>query len=173
MRSDRERAEFQEFFELHYRPLGRFAYLLTGDPHEADDLVADVFADAWRHWDRVSAAAEPLAYVRRMVVNLAATRVRSLVRDRRRGRDLGVFAREHGHEPDVAALVDLRAALQALPLRKRACVVLRHVLELSEAETAEVLGISVGTVKSQTSRGVSELQERLRAAAPAGGREGR
>ncbi|ROO86801.1 RNA polymerase sigma-70 factor (sigma-E family) [Actinocorallia herbida] len=158
MRPDRE---FHEFFELHYRSLGRFAYLMLGDPDEADDLVADVFAEAWRHWGRVRRATDPLAYVRRMLVNLAATRVRGLVRERRGGRELSVLGRGHRHDPDVAALVDLQAALQSLPIRKRACVVLRLVLEMSEAETAAILGISVGTVKSQTARGLAQLQARL------------
>ncbi|HZU58790.1 MAG TPA: sigma-70 family RNA polymerase sigma factor, partial [Actinocrinis sp.] len=59
--------------------------------------------------------------------------------------------------PDLAASADVREALRRLPVRKRACVVLRHYYGLSEQETAATLGISVGTVKSQTSRGVAEL----------------
>ncbi len=156
-----DEAEFRAFFESHHSGLGRFAYLLTGDPDDADDLVADAFAQVWRNWDRVSKADQPLAYVRRMLVNLEASRVRGIVRDRRRLHSIGVMSRESGDGPDVAALVDLRAALQRLPLRKRACLVLRYVLELSEQETAAVLGISVGTVKSQTSRGAAELQRLL------------
>lgn len=62
---------------------------------------------------------------------------------------------------DVASVLDVRSALARLPFRKRACVVLRHALDLSEKDTALALGISVGTVKSQTSKGMAELQKLL------------
>lgn len=67
----------------------------------------------------------------------------------------------------MSAVVDVQGALRRLPFRKRACVVLRHAFDLSERDTALVLGISVGTVKSQTSRGVAELQRLLGPEAPA------
>jgi DNA-directed RNA polymerase specialized sigma24 family protein len=63
--------------------------------------------------------------------------------------------------PDVPVVVDVREALRALPFRKRACVVLRHAFDLSERDTALALGVSVGTVKSQTSKGMAELQRLL------------
>ena len=67
----------------------------------------------------------------------------------------------------MAAVVDVRAALDRLPFRKRACVILRHAFDLSEKETALALGISVGAVKSQTSKGMAEL-ERVLGAGDAG-----
>jgi DNA-directed RNA polymerase specialized sigma24 family protein len=69
--------------------------------------------------------------------------------------------------PDAAVVLDVRAALTRLPFRKRTCVVMRHALDLSEKDTAAALGISVGTVKSQTSKGMAEL-ERLLGAEAAG-----
>jgi RNA polymerase sigma-70 factor (sigma-E family) len=157
----RARAEFDQFFDQHHRDLARFAYLLIGDHDAADDLAADALTAAWRHWDRVRAADSPLAYVRRSVANLAASRVRRTVRERRGLTALGALPDRPRGDPDVPAIVDLRSALLRLPDRKRACVVLRYGFDLSEQETAQVLGIAVGTVKSQTSKAVSELEQLL------------
>jgi RNA polymerase sigma-70 factor (sigma-E family) len=155
------RTQFDAFFDAHHRDLARLAYLLSGDPDAAEDLTAEAFTEAWKRWDRVSDSDVPIAYVRRIVVNLAASRVRRLVRERRGWRLLGAAWSERTDGPDVAASTDVRAALRQLPLRKRACVVLRYYYGLSEQETAVTLGISVGTVKSQTSRGVAELATML------------
>jgi RNA polymerase sigma-70 factor (sigma-E family) len=154
-------AEFEAFFDRHHRGLSRLAYLLTGDHLTADDLTADVFLVAWRQWDRVWSADQPVAYVRRVMVNLAATRIRRLTRERTRLPLFHVSDSEATAGPDGAAVVDVRVALDRLPARRRACVVLRHALDLPEAEVAEILGISVGTVKSQTSKGVAQLQRHL------------
>lgn len=159
-------AAFHEFFERHYAELARLAHLLTGEADAADDLAADALVAMWRHWDRVRAADHPVAYARGVVANLARSRIRSAVRERRRVAQFWSQRSERVEDPDVPAVLDLRQALQRLPFRKRACVVLRHAFDLSEKDTAVALGISVGTVKSQTSRGVAEL-ERLLAPQPA------
>ncbi|WP_232303742.1 SigE family RNA polymerase sigma factor [Pseudofrankia sp. DC12] len=160
-------AEFERFFEAHHRELARFAYLLSGDRDAAEDITAEALTSAWVHWDRVQAADNPLAYVRRSVANLAAGRIRRTVRERnvlaKLGRQLPIQAT---NGPDVPAVLDLESALLRLPLRKRQCVILRHGLDLSEAETADTLGISIGTVKSQTSKAVSELERLLAAGGP-------
>ncbi|CND48520.1 alternative RNA polymerase sigma factor SigM [Mycobacterium tuberculosis] len=153
--------EFQGFFRRHHRELARLAFVLLGDPDGADDVAADALAAAWRRWDRVRAADQPLAYVRRMVVNMSRSRIRVLVRERDRAGRLGAGLDERVHGPDVPAIVDVRAALLRLPQRKRACVVLRLAFDLSEKETAQLLGIAVGTVKSQTAKGVAELARLL------------
>jgi RNA polymerase sigma-70 factor (sigma-E family) len=159
-------SEFQDFFESHHRELARFAYLLAGDHDAADDIAADALASAWLHWERVRTADNPLAYVRRIVANLAASRLRRTIRERRGMATLGMLADHSPGDTDIPALLDLRAALMTLPARKRACVVLRYAFDLSESETASTLGISVGTVKSQTSKGVAELERLLRSGAP-------
>lgn len=155
------RQAFGDFFTSHHRELGRLAYLLSGDQDAAEDITAEAFAEAWRRWEQVTRADSPLAYVRRIVVNLAADRIRGLTRERRGRRLLGATWSDRTHGPDVAVVTDVRAALNRLPARKRACVVLRHYYGLSEQETARTLGIAVGTVKSQTSRGVAELAAML------------
>ncbi|MFI0445382.1 SigE family RNA polymerase sigma factor [Actinomadura sp. 6N118] len=161
-RSGGERAAFDAFFAGHYRELARFAYLLTGEPDAADDITAEALAEAWKHWNRVSSADRPLAYVRRIVANLAADRTARLVRERRSWRLWGLGRSDRTEQPDTAGAVDLREALLQLPARKRACIVLRYYYGLSERETASTLGIAVGTVKSQSSRGLEELAARLR-----------
>jgi sigma-70-like protein len=74
---------FEAFVERNSRELGRLAYLMVGDRDAADDLTADALLAAWRQWDTVRASDHPLAYVRRVVINMAATRVRRMVRERR------------------------------------------------------------------------------------------
>jgi RNA polymerase sigma-70 factor (sigma-E family) len=166
-------AEFHRFFEQHHRELARLAYLLCGDADAADDLAADALAAAWRRWNRVRSTDQPIAYVRRIVINLAGSRVRRLVRERGKLNIVRAMTQERTDAPDVPTAIDVRAALQRLPARKRACVVLRHAFDLSEQETARLLGISVGTVKSQTSKGVAELERVLRAQHEAIGADGR
>ncbi|MFI6950452.1 SigE family RNA polymerase sigma factor [Streptomyces sp. NPDC050422] len=161
--ADAAAAEFHEFFEAHYAELARLAHLLTGDADAADDLAADALLALWHRWDRVRNADHPVAYARGVVANMARTRIRSAVRERRR---IALFWAPRGgddavDDPDVSAVVDVQGALRRLPFRKRACVVLRHAFDLSERDTSLVLGISVGTVKSQTSRAVAELQRIL------------
>ncbi|MEU5665912.1 SigE family RNA polymerase sigma factor [Streptomyces longwoodensis] len=158
---DAASVEFHAFFEAHYAELSRLARLLTGEPDAADDLAADALLALWHRWDRVRAADHPVAYARGVVANLARTRVRSAVRERRRVSLFWSQREERTEDPDVAGVVDVQSALRRLPFRKRACVVLRHAFDLSEKDTALALGISVGTVKSQTSKGVAELQKLL------------
>jgi RNA polymerase sigma-70 factor (sigma-E family) len=149
----REQA-FHAFFERHHAELSRLAFLLTGDSSAADDVAADGLTEVWRHWDRVNSAGDPVAYARGIVANLS----RNWLRRQARARLLpfgGPARATYG--PDVAAILDVRAALQRLPHRRRACVVLRYAFDLPEREVAEILDISVGAVKSQTSRGARQL----------------
>jgi RNA polymerase sigma-70 factor (sigma-E family) len=161
-RDETARLEFHRFFERHHRELARLACLLVGDPDTADDLAADALVAAWRRWDHIRDTDHPLAYVRRIVVNMSNSRLRTLVRERGRLPVLGATVDDSTEGPDVPAVLDVRAALRRLPARKRACLVLRYAFDLSEQETASVLGISVGTVKSQTSRAAAELERQLR-----------
>ncbi|ORT56872.1 SigE family RNA polymerase sigma factor [Streptomyces sp. CB03238] len=154
-------AEFHDFFERHYAELARLAHLLTGEADAADDLAADALLALWHRWDRVRAAEHPAAYARGVVANLARSRIRSAVRERRR---IALFWSQHAthtDDPDIPSVVDVQGALRTLPFRKRACVVLRHAFDLSERDTALSLGISVGTVKSQTSKAMAQLERLL------------
>lgn len=143
------------------RSLGRIAFVLTGDQDAADDLVADSLLAAWRRWDEISATDRPVAYVRRILVNLATSRVRRLVRDRERMRHLEATFTDVSPGLDIGVVVDVRSALERLSDGQRVCVVLRYGLDMSEAEVADLLKINVGTVKSQTSKGARRLRSLL------------
>ena len=166
---------FHEFFEAHHADLSRLAWMLTGESDVADDLAADALLEVWRHWERVSSADSPAAYARGVVANLARNRIRRLIRERHGLLGIGLLRREfHEKDADTAAVLDVREALRRLPYRRRACLVLRYAFDLSERETARTLGISIGTVKSQTSRGAAQLAGLLDGSLPdvtwAGGR---
>ncbi|MFI5495840.1 SigE family RNA polymerase sigma factor [Actinoplanes sp. NPDC051859] len=153
---------FHAFFEQHHSELARLAYLMTGEASAADDLAADALTEVWRHWSRVAAADDPAAYARGIVTNLTRNWVRRRVRERHGLLGLTLLgSTRRDSEPDTPAVLDVRSALRRLPHRRRACVVLRFSFDLSESEVAKTLGISVGTVKSQTSRGAKQLAELL------------
>jgi len=154
---------FHRFFEQHHAALSGLAYLLSGDPAVADDLAADALTEVWKHWDRVSAAGDPAAYARGIVANLTRNWIRRQGRARRGLAVLGLsLGGERSATPDVPAVLDVRTALKRLPYRRRVCVVLRYAFDLPEREVADILGISVGAVKSQTSRGAKQLAELLK-----------
>jgi RNA polymerase sigma-70 factor (sigma-E family) len=160
MTAERERA-FQAFFELHHADLARLAYLITGDGNAAEDIAADSLVEIWRHWARVEAAENPLAYARGVLANLARNWIRRQSRERHGLLNLKRFAGEL-RASDLPAVLDVRDALRRLPLRRRECLVLRYAFDVPEREVAEILGISVGTVKSQTSRAAEQLATLLR-----------
>ncbi|MBG0560387.1 SigE family RNA polymerase sigma factor [Actinoplanes aureus] len=148
---------FRAYFERHHASLSRLAYLMTGESEIADDLAADALTEVWRHWDRVTAADDPAAYGHGIVMNLA----RNWIRRRGRERLLSFESFRRTRESDVPAVLDVRGALRRLPHRRRACVVLRYAFDLPEKDVAAILGISVGAVKSSTSRGARQLAELL------------
>jgi RNA polymerase sigma-70 factor (sigma-E family) len=156
-------ADFAEYIRARRDRLVRAAYLLTGDLHQAEDLVQTALIRVWPRWAKVQEMRYVDAYVHRTLVSVYRTSLR-----RRRWRE--VFADPRLDDPagaptapDHAALVtdrtDLRAALGSLGPRQRAVLVLRYYLDLSEADTAELLGCSVGTVKSQAAKAVKRLQQ--------------
>jgi RNA polymerase sigma-70 factor (sigma-E family) len=149
-------SDFEEFVSARGPRLLRAAWLLTGDAHQAEDLVQTVLAKMWPKWPRI-AAGNPEAYARKALVNTFS----SWWQRRWRGEV------PHGRLPesataDVFAEVDLQhslaAAVRALPARQRAVVVLRYFEDLSVAETAEALGCRPGTVKSQAIKALHTLR---------------
>lgn len=155
---------FHEFFLTHHSDLARLARRLTGEPDAGDDLAAEALLQVWRCWERVAAADSPPAYARGIVATLARNRLRRLSRERE---VLSGFADPDGLAPfqqpgaDLDAVLDVRDALGSLHRGRRACVLLRYGYGLSERDTARVLGVSVGTVKSQTSRAAAQLTRML------------
>jgi RNA polymerase sigma-70 factor (sigma-E family) len=146
----------RDFVRLRYTELLRLAYLLTGSQHDAEDLVQSALLNMLRRWRSVD---DPLNYARRTVINLY---VNSLRRRTREVLTALLPERATGEAPDrIAQRSMLWPALRTLPPRARAVIVARYWLDLSEAETARLLGCSIGTVKSTASRGVAKLRSQL------------
>jgi RNA polymerase sigma-70 factor (sigma-E family) len=153
--------DFTGLFVGHYGQLVRMAALLLGDAAAAEDVVQEAFIRVHRvlHRNRVS---DPLAYLRQAVVNLS----RSDLRRR-------LLARRHAPHPmpDAASAEDdactslarreVVVALRALPARQREAVVLRYWADLTESQVGELMGVSTGSVKAYTSRGLAKLGELL------------
>jgi len=157
---DEERRQvFDEFARARMPELLRFGHALTGSPHAAADLVQDALERTMLSWARVENQGDPEGYVRRIMVNRNISIWRRLRRETlmleipeevgRRG--AGVF------EPVVRDLA-LWDRIRALPPRQRTVIVLRYYEDLSEAQIAALMGSSVGTVKSQSSRALASLR---------------
>ena len=142
-----------EFERLWSRAYG-VAYVVLGDRGESEDIAQETLARALVRWKKISAYAEP--WVVRVAGNLAIDRVR---RQQRTG---GVPTQD---VPELSAQrVDLQRALVALSPKQREVVVLRYLVDLPEAEVAQSLGCSVGTVKTHASRGLAALRKQLEVA---------
>ncbi|WP_227748240.1 SigE family RNA polymerase sigma factor [Oerskovia douganii] len=161
-------AEFTAFMARAVAPLHRMAYLLSGDQHRAEELTQQTFERTYRAWSRARDG-DPLVYARRILANLRIDSWRRTRREVLAGpEDLQQHAEElvrvpagrrGGPAPSAVDDRDLvvRALLQ-LPLKQRRVVVMRHLLDLSEAEVSAELGMPVGTVKSTTSRALARLR---------------
>jgi RNA polymerase sigma-70 factor (sigma-E family) len=151
--------DFAEFFDGLWPKLFRTALAITGDRGSAEDALQTAFAKAYASWHRVSTADHPEAYVRRMVVNeIIGSRRHGWARRERPRETVEPVGSAPSPETGVVERATLWAAVQKLPLRQRAVVVLRYYEDLPEAEIAEVLGCSRGTVKSQASAALANLR---------------
>jgi RNA polymerase sigma-70 factor (sigma-E family) len=162
-RAGREQARDADFAAyLHARQASvlRTAYLLSGDRHTAEDLAQTAFAKLYLSWDRVRDQGSIDGYLRRILVNENNSLWRRGWKRREHATDQLPEPTPTLDEYDDGRGAALWELVQSLPRKARAVLVLRYYEELSEAETAEILGISVGTVKSQTSRALAALRER-------------
>jgi RNA polymerase sigma-70 factor (sigma-E family) len=154
--------EFTAYLHARQPSLLRTAYLLTGDRNHAEDVLQTSLAKLYLAWDKVRDRDSVEAYVRRIMVNENNSMWR-------RGWKKREFATEELPGREVRDQYDegtndaLWQVVQTLPPKARAVVVLRYYEQMSEAETADVLGISVGTVKSQCSRALAALRDRVAA----------
>jgi RNA polymerase sigma-70 factor (sigma-E family) len=160
----RDEAGFRAFVVAGSTRHLRIAFLLTGNAADAEDLLQTALARLVRVWDRVSQAGEVDAYLRRVLVNAHVSRGRRLWR-----REQPTETPPDRPARDPYSTLDerdrLRRALAGLSPGERRAVVLRHVEDLPEAEVARLLGCSVGTVKSQSARGLAKLRRTLEVAA--------
>jgi RNA polymerase sigma factor (sigma-70 family) len=143
---------FEEVYRRCRPGLVRLGHLLTGSAAVAEDVVHDAFVGYARAGSKVS---DPAAYLRRSVVNLSMNVHRRSTRERRHLDTLTESVVEPAEVDETWLLV------RQLPPRQRAVLVLRFYLDLSEAETARVLGCRPGTVKSTTSRALAKLKETM------------
>ena len=154
--------EMRAFCTAQYRPLVRTMALYTGDAQLAEDLAQEALTRAVRDWPKLRTLASPGAYVHRMAINLAKAHFRRRLTERRASCRLSAGVEESTGGPDPADVLAVRAAVRALPPRRRAIVVLRFEACLPLAEIADVLHISIGTVKSQLHDAVATLRTTLR-----------
>jgi RNA polymerase sigma-70 factor (sigma-E family) len=151
-------------FSSEYRPLVRLASLLLRDAGLAEEVVQDAFVGLHERWTRLRDPDSAAAYLRQSVVN----RCRSALRHR------GVVDRFLRRQPEPATVpsaesgavaaetnAEVLAAVRVLPTRQREALVLRYYLDLSEAQTAEVMGVSTGAVKSHTARALAALRRTM------------
>jgi len=150
---------YVEYVTVELPGLHRTAYVLCGDAHRADDIVQTTLITLYRHWRRAAAADNTNAYVRRMLV-------RTYLDERRRGWSRVRLTSEAPDRPTtpVSGLEQQDAVhdlLAGLPRAQRVVLTLRFACDMSVEEVAAVLGCSTGNVKSNTSRGLAALRDRL------------
>jgi RNA polymerase sigma-70 factor (sigma-E family) len=159
----RSRRSFSALYEDHAPAALRLAYLLTGERELAEDLMQEAFAKVLGRYGDLRRPDAFDAYLRRTVINLTHTTFRRrrlerayVVRERQEVAVVSTF-----DDPDFAAQEELWQRLQRLAPRQRSALVLRFYLDISERESAELLGCSVGSVKSLVSRGLDALRHQL------------
>lgn len=154
--------DFARFFDEQSATLARLSYLLVGDVETGRDVAQDVMTELYRRWHRFGSYGQALGYARTSVVN----RSRNVLRHKGVVDRVDPLLRHEAarHAPAADGSLDrqvLLAKVRLLPRRQREVVVLRYWLDLPEAEIAEVLGISRGTVKSTAAKALARLAETL------------
>ena len=155
--------EFTDFVATHGAQLLRTACLVTGDSHLGEDLVQTALTKAYGSWSTVRQADHPVAYVRRLMINTHLSWLRRLTNTER---PLERFpdAATGDHQSAHAETDEMRRALLTLSPRVRTAVVLRYFDDLSEADTATLMGCSRSTVNNHVTRGLGALRALLAAA---------
>lgn len=150
----RDEARMEELYRAEFRRLVRFGVAVTGDREDGEEAAQQAFIAAWDHLDDLRDPDAAGAYLRKTLLNLVRRR------SQRRKIELGTLrvVRDREAQRDHTSRMAMVEALQGLPVRQRACVALRYYEDLTEAQTAEVLGVSVGTVKSQTHKALRRLR---------------
>jgi RNA polymerase sigma-70 factor (sigma-E family) len=158
----RDTSEFAEFVAARAAALHRAAYLMVGDTQLAQDLVQEALSRTYVAWPRLRDPRNAEAYCRKAITTTAISWFRRKSwRNERPTEHLPDRTRAAGPEASVVERDAVWRALQELPPRQRAALVLRFYEDLTEAQTAEAMGCAVGTVKSQVFAGLSKLRERL------------
>lgn len=157
-------AEFEAFMAAHGPPLLAFARALTPNRADAEDLMQSALTSAYARWPHIRAD-QALAYVRRSIANGRVSLWRRRSSRDVLGFDMDVVSPEH-HDEDTVERLAVRAALLSLPRGQRVVLVLRYLLDLPDAQIADILGISLAGVRSQAHRGLNALRAQAETAAP-------
>jgi len=156
-----DKAQFAEFARARAGALHRAAYLMVGDAQLAQDLVQEALTKTYVAWPRLRDPRNAEAYCRRAITTTAISWFRRKGWNNERPSAQLPETPERAHDTAVAERDALWRALQDLPPRQRAALVLRYYEDFTEAQTAEAMGCAVGTVKSQVSSALAKLRERL------------
>jgi len=155
-----ESRDFADFVHQRSAPMLRTAWLLTGgDWALAEDLAQAAFSAVWRHWTRVSVMEAPEAYAHKVMLNTFLSWRRRRWTEEISTERFVVSPSTTGGFATVDTREVLRHALRQLTARQRAVITLRYFEDRSEAETAAIMGCTVGTVKSQASRAIAKLRK--------------
>jgi RNA polymerase sigma-70 factor (sigma-E family) len=149
-------------YQTHALALVKLAFLMTGDQPTAEDVVQDAFLGLYRRWRSLQDSDKALGYLRTSVLNGC----RSVHRVRFRRQGITLDAPPDSASPEDLAIVgevnhQVLVAIRRLPARQREAVVLRYYLDMTEDQAARAMGVSRGTVKSATSRGIAALARML------------
>ena len=155
-------AGFAAFVGEHTPALLRTAYLLTGDPVNAEELVQDTMARLYPKWDKVEAADVPLAYVRRSLANGYVNQRRRASRREFAFADVPESPDNHDPFGQLADRDAIWTGLSTLPERQRTALVLRYFEDLPDDEIGQALGCRPGTVRSLISRGLATLRDQMK-----------
>lgn len=153
--------DFERYVAERGRALERYAYVLTGDAHLAQDLTQTALLRAYRRWRRVVRADQPDLYVRRILTNVWIDHSRRRSSSERPVAEVVDVVAGNDPAERVVALDELRRALTGLTPGQRAVLTLRHLEGYDDDAVARVLGCSVGTVRSHASRGMQRLRKLL------------
>lgn len=153
--------KLEQLYSAHIEMALRLAFLMTGDPHQARDIAQDAFVKVAGRFHGLRDPAAFPAYLRTTVINLCRGHLRKLRTER------NYLARQAPGEsttssPDIEGSDEMWRALQTLPARQRAALVLRYYEDLSERQMADTLGVSESAVKSLLSRGLTQLRAQMR-----------
>lgn len=150
-----------DLFDRHYMAMCRLAYVILGDAALAEEIVMEALLKTYSGWGRLREPHRADLYLRRAVINLCRSRIRRRVAERRAYARLGLGATHQSESVGPETRDVILEAVRALPERQRVCVVLRYFEDLPEAEIADVLTCSIGTVKSQLHKARSNLERSL------------
>lgn len=149
-------------YERTHADMVRFAAFLTGDVHAAEDVAHEAFVRVFDAWDRIDDHAKIDAYLKSTVVNVVrSNHRRDVVADRRGAPHLTLVASAEETALGHVGRERVLSAIAALPLRQRACVVMRHWMRMTESEIATTLDLSVGSVRTHIKRGTETLKRTL------------